>query len=201
MFYYENENKHWVSMTTKLIITVLLQYWRDYMSECSYRHPGVRQDLLSSETGIHIHLQHLTYQHLRTRSCNSYQFAVHRTNVLLTRSHCCISCYVPLLYVVSLFTLSCWIASNFEMVKYQTMYLLFANFMNGTFAGRLMVSQSGDGNSSFPLRIWSNSSSWTLFSLRKSKNQEKLFINVTKMMVGHMIPKQYKRQDCVNTTN
>lgn len=21
------------------------------------------------------------------------------------------------------------------------------------------------------------------------------------MMVGHMIPKQYKRQDCVNTTN
>lgn len=35
----------------------------------------------------------------------------------------------------------------------------------GTFAGRLMASQSGDGNSSFPLRIWSNSSSCTLFSL------------------------------------
>lgn len=119
MFYYENENKHCVSMTTKLIITVLLEYWRDYVSECSYRHPGVRQDLLGSETGIHIHLQHLTYQHLRTISCNSYQSAVHRTNVLLTRSHCCILCYVPLLYVVSLFTLSCWIASNFEMVKIQ----------------------------------------------------------------------------------
>lgn len=41
-----------------------------------------------------------------------------------------------------------------------------------TLAGRLMVSQSGDGNSSFPLRIWSNSSSWTLFSLRVTGEEE-----------------------------
>lgn len=30
----------------------------------TYRHPGVRQDLLCSETAVHVHLQHLADQHL-----------------------------------------------------------------------------------------------------------------------------------------
>lgn len=38
--------------------------WLDRAFPCTYRHPGVRQDLLCSETAVHVHLQHLADQHL-----------------------------------------------------------------------------------------------------------------------------------------
>lgn len=61
--------KHTSSLVVRMCVFACLQV-------CSYRHPGVGQDLLGSETSVNVHLQHLTDQHLRNRSCDCQQPAV-----------------------------------------------------------------------------------------------------------------------------
>lgn len=55
-------------VTTNTLRLRMRQVVRSWLYSCvlSYRHPGVRQDLVGSETSVYVDLQHLTNQHLRS---------------------------------------------------------------------------------------------------------------------------------------
>lgn len=57
---------HFYTIRTKL----LQLSGKSFNCDVSYRHPEVGENFLSSEPSVNVHLEHLTDQHLRSRSCD-----------------------------------------------------------------------------------------------------------------------------------